>query len=947
MGFFKKIFGRGSPVKKFMPVVDRINALEPETKALADAQLRAKTEEFKRRVAAGESLDDLLPEAFAVVREAAWRVIGMRHFDVQLIGGIVLHQGRIAEMKTGEGKTLVATLPCYLNALAGRGVHVVTVNDYLAKRDAEWMGKVHRFLGLSVGVILSQMPSDERRKSYSCDITYGTNSEFGFDYLRDNMCVYKEDMVQRDLHYAIVDEVDSILIDEARTPLIISGRGDDSGDMYLKADKFVKYLKRGEDVVETSKYEAMTLTAEQAFDNSGDYTVDPKRRTVSLTASGVEKAERYFMVDRLTDADNTELNHYIQQALKANALFKKDVDYVVQDGKVLIVDEFTGRIMYGRRYSEGLHQAIEAKEGVAIKNESKTLATITYQNYFRMYRKLAGMTGTAKTEEAEFNGIYNLDVVEIPTNKPNIRIDYDDLVFLSEDAKFKAIINEIVQVHATRRPVLVGTVSVEKSERVSAMLERRGIRHEVLNAKNHQKEAEIVAQAGKIGAVTIATNMAGRGTDILLGGNPDFLARRALRQKGYDDALIEEATGHGDTTDEMVLTARREYAEAFAEFKKMTDQEHEEVVALGGLHIIGTERHDARRIDNQLRGRAGRQGDPGSTRFYLSLDDDLLRYFGGENLKAIASRIAGKNGADEPMEMGLLTRQIESAQKRIELMHYNARKNVLQFDDVMNKQREVIYSQRRRVLLGEDVADSIQSLIVELVDHAVNTYCPEASDPEEWDLAAMATHLSRFFFQPGENPWAGLTKEQRSSLSREQLAAELLDRAREEYGKREQELASFGISMRDAEREVLLRVVDTHWIEHIDAMDRLRDGIYLQAYGNRDPAKEYAIAGYDMFEEMVASINETMLAALFHVSVRGVPKERKAKTGIARQAAAAPNRPATTAGAQKSPMQEQSTNRQNQETQQPVRVEKKAGRNDPCPCGSGKKYKNCCGKNAD
>ncbi|MGI6151031.1 MAG: preprotein translocase subunit SecA [Christensenellales bacterium] len=947
MGFFKKIFGRGSPVKKFMPVVDRINALEPETKALADAQLRAKTEEFKRRVAAGESLDDLLPEAFAVVREAAWRAIGMRHFDVQLIGGIVLHQGRIAEMKTGEGKTLVATLPCYLNALAGRGVHVVTVNDYLAKRDAEWMGKVHRFLGLSVGVILSQMPSDERRKSYSCDITYGTNSEFGFDYLRDNMCVYKEDMVQRDLHYAIVDEVDSILIDEARTPLIISGRGDDSGDMYLKADKFVKYLKRGEDVVETSKYEAMTLTAEQAFDNSGDYTVDPKRRTVSLTASGVEKAERYFMVDRLTDADNTELNHYIQQALKANALFKKDVDYVVQDGKVLIVDEFTGRIMYGRRYSEGLHQAIEAKEGVAIKNESKTLATITYQNYFRMYRKLAGMTGTAKTEEAEFNGIYNLDVVEIPTNKPNIRIDYDDLVFLSEDAKFKAIINEIVQVHATRRPVLVGTVSVEKSERVSAMLERRGIRHEVLNAKNHQKEAEIVAQAGKIGAVTIATNMAGRGTDILLGGNPDFLARRALRQKGYDDALIEEATGHGDTTDEMVLTARREYAEAFAEFKKMTDQEHEEVVALGGLHIIGTERHDARRIDNQLRGRAGRQGDPGSTRFYLSLDDDLLRYFGGENLKAIASRIAGKNGADEPMEMGLLTRQIESAQKRIELMHYNARKNVLQFDDVMNKQREVIYSQRRRVLLGEDVADSIQSLIVELVDHAVNTYCPEASDPEEWDLAAMATHLSRFFFQPGENPWAGLTKEQRSSLSREQLAAELLDRAREEYGKREQELASFGISMRDAEREVLLRVVDTHWIEHIDAMDRLRDGIYLQAYGNRDPAKEYAIAGYDMFEEMVASINETMLAALFHVSVRGVPKERKAKTGIARQAAAAPNRPATTAGAQKSPMQEQSTNRQNQETQQPVRVEKKAGRNDPCPCGSGKKYKNCCGKNAD
>jgi len=942
MGFFSKIFGGGSPVKKFTPVVDRINALEPQIKALSDAQLRAKTEEFRRRLAGGETLDDLLPEAFAVVREAAWRSIGMRHFDVQLIGGIVLHQGRIAEMKTGEGKTLVATLASYLNALAGHGVHVVTVNDYLAKRDAEWMGKVYRFLGLSVGVILSQMPSDQRRKAYACDITYGTNSEFGFDYLRDNMCVYKEDMVQRELHYAIVDEVDSILIDEARTPLIISGKGDDSGDMYVKADRFVKHLKRGEDVVETSKYEAMMQSAEQAFSNSGDYTVDPKRRTVSLTASGVEKAEKYFNVERLTDTDNTELNHYIQQALKANALFKKDVDYVVQDGKVLIVDEFTGRIMYGRRYSEGLHQAIEAKEGVPIKNESKTLATITYQNYFRMYKKLAGMTGTAKTEEAEFNGIYNLDVVEIPTNKPNIRVDYDDLVFLSEDAKFKAVIEEIAKVHATGRPVLVGTISVEKSERLSAMLERRGIRHEVLNAKNHQKEAEIIAQAGKIGAVTIATNMAGRGTDILLGGNPDFLARRALRQKGYDDALIEEATGHGETDDEAILAARKEYAEAYAAFKKITDKEHDEVVKLGGLHIIGTERHDARRIDNQLRGRAGRQGDPGSTRFYLSLDDDLLRYFGGENLKALTARIAGSKNADEPMEMGLLTRQIESAQKRIEMMHFNARKNVLQFDDVMNKQREVIYSQRRRVLLGEDISESIRSLIEDLVRDAVNTYCPESTEPEEWDLAAMATYLSRFFFQPGENPWADLTKEQLKALKRDELAEDLLRRARDAYAQREQELASYGLSMRDAEREVLLRVVDTHWIEHIDAMDRLRDGIYLQAYGNRDPAKEYAIAGYDMFEQMIASINETTLSALFHISVKGMPKERKAATGTARQAPSA-----RASAAQRSPMQEQSTNRQSQEAQQPVRVEKKVGRNEPCPCGSGKKYKNCCGRNAE
>ncbi len=927
-----------------MPTVDRINALEPETKALTDAQLRAKTEEFRRRVAEGEALDDLIPEAFAVVREAAWRAIGMRHFDVQLIGGIVLHQGRIAEMKTGEGKTLVATLACYLNALSGHGVHVVTVNDYLAKRDAEWMGKVHRFLGLSVGVILSQMPSDERRRAYACDITYGTNSEYGFDYLRDNMCVYKKDMVQRELYYAIVDEVDSILIDEARTPLIISGKGDDSGDMYLKADKFVKHLKRGEDTVETSKYESMTLSAEQAFENSGDYTVDPKRRTVSLTALGVEKAEKYFGVDRLTDADNTELNHYIQQALKANAIFKKDVDYVIQEGKIMIVDEFTGRILEGRRWSEGLHQAVEAKEGVKIKEENQTLATITFQNYFRMYDKLAGMTGTAVTEAGEFASTYDLDVVEIPTNKPNIREDADDLVFLAEDAKFKAVINEICRAHATRRPVLVGTVSVEKSERFSAMLERRGVKHEVLNAKNHQKEAEIIAQAGKEGAVTIATNMAGRGTDILLGGNPDFLARRALRQKGYDDALIEEATGHGDTTDEAVLTARKEYNDAFAEFKRQTDKEHDEVVALGGLHIIGTERHDARRIDNQLRGRAARQGDPGSTRFYLSLDDDLLRYFGGENLKAIATKLAGRNGADEPMEMGLLTRQIESAQKRIELMHYNARKNVLQFDDVMNKQREIIYGQRRRVLMGEDVADSVQGLIADLVLQAINTYCPAESDPEEWDLAAMAAHFARFFFKTGENSWAELTKEQRHSLDREQLTAELLDRAHGEYANREKELSSFGISMRDAEREILLRVVDTHWIEHIDAMDRLRDGVSLQAYGNRDPAKEYAIAGYDMFEEMVASINETMLAALFHVSVRGVPKERKAATGTARQAAAAPDRPAAAAGAQKSQMEEQSTNRQNQDTQQPVRVEKKVGRNDPCTCGSGKNTRTAAGR---
>ena len=943
MGFFSKLFGgRDGAVRKLMPQVEKINALEPQMKALSDAELRGKTAEFRSRLAAGETLDDLLPEAFAVVREGAWRAIGMRHFDVQLIGGIVLHQGRIAEMKTGEGKTLVATLASYLNALPGKGVHVVTVNDYLAKRDAEWMGKVHRFLGLSVGVILSQMPGDQRRKAYACDITYGTNNEFGFDYLRDNMCVYKEDMVQRELSYAIVDEVDSILIDEARTPLIISGRGDESSQLYVQADRFVKALKRGEDTVERSKYETMNMTADEAFANSGDYTVDPKRKTVTLTASGVEKAERYFRVERLTDADNTEINHHIQQALKANALFKRDVDYVIQDGKIMIVDEFTGRIMYGRRYSEGLHQAIEAKEGVQIKNESRTLATITYQNYFRMYHKLSGMTGTAKTEEGEFQSIYNLDVVEIPTNRPNIRKDFDDVVYLHQEGKLNAVIAEIAEVHKTGRPILVGTVSVEKSEHLSKMLARQGIRHEVLNAKNHQKEAEIIAQAGKKNAVTIATNMAGRGTDILLGGNPDYLARRALRQQGYEEEMIEEATGHSETEDQDILKAREEYAAQHAAFKKVTDAEHDEVVALGGLHIIGTERHDSRRIDNQLRGRAGRQGDPGSTRFYLALDDDLLRLFGGENIKAIATKFGGKDMETAPMELGLLTRQIENAQKRIESVHFNSRKHVLQYDDVMNQQREVIYSQRRRVLMGEDISQSIQDLIQSLITDSVNAYCLKDAEPEEWDLDGLATRLSQFFFHPGENPWAGLDAAEKSRLTREQIEQQLREKAAEAYAQREQELARYGLSMRDAEREVLLRVVDSHWTDHIDAMDQLRDGIVLQAYGNRDPAKEYAVQGYDMFEQMVASIDETTLTALFHISVRGVPKERrKAEKGTEKLASSVVPAPAAAPAAKQ---QDLSTN-QPTAPAQPFRAEKKVGRNDDCPCGSGKKYKNCCGKN--
>ncbi len=943
MGLFNKLFGGASPTKKYDAKVAAINALEPQMAALTDAQLRAKTGEFRARLKEGESLDDLLVEAFAVVREAGKRVLGMRHFDVQLIGGMVLNDGNIAEMKTGEGKTLVATLPSYLNALAGEGVHVVTVNDYLAKRDAEWMGKLHRFLGLSVGVILSQMPAADRRAAYACDITYGTNSEFGFDYLRDNMCVYKKDMVQRELPFAIVDEVDSILIDEARTPLIISGSSSDSSEMYERADKFVKTLKRGEDQKEMSKYEM--LSGEDVFANSGDYSVDPKRRTVTLTASGVEKAERYFNVERLTDIDNTELNHYIQQALRANAVFKKDVDYVVTDGKVMIVDEFTGRIMYGRRYSEGLHQAIEAKEGVAIKNESKTLATITYQNYFRMYKKLSGMTGTAKTEEAEFMGIYGLEVVEIPTNRPNIRKDYDDQIYLKQEYKFDAIVDEICEVHATGRPVLVGTVSVERSEHVSELLRRRGVKHEVLNAKNHRKEAEIIAQAGKVNAVTIATNMAGRGTDILLGGNPDYLARREMRRREYDEEMIEEATGHAETDNEEILAAREVYRQLHEEYKKETDREHDEVVRLGGLHIIGTERHDSRRIDNQLRGRAARQGDPGSTRFYLSFDDDLLRFFGGEGLKSMMTKLSTAAGSErDGMQLGMLTKQIENAQKRVEQMHFNARKNVLQYDDVMNKQREIIYAQRRRVLLGEDVSETVQQQIESLVNDSVNSYCAEGATPDQWDLSALATYLSRFFFAPGEDPWANLSDEERKGLKREELKEELLRRAKEAYAAREEEIAAAKISMRDVEREVLLRVVDSHWVEHIDAMDRLRDSVSLQAYGNRDPAKEYAIAGYDMFEEMIASINETMLSALYHVSVKSVPAARKGVTGSASQKSMPTGAVAAPGAGQENPQQTQ-TNRPATEAPKPFVAQKRVGRNDPCPCGSGKKYKNCCGKN--
>ena len=914
MGFLDKLLGTSSEskLKKLKPKVAAINALEPEMQKLSDEQLRHKTVEFKERLKNGETLDDLLVEAFAVVREAGVRTVGMRHFDVQLLGGMVLHQGRIAEMKTGEGKTLVATLPAYLNALEGEGVHIVTVNDYLAKRDAQWMGKIYRFLGLTVGCIVHELDSDERREAYRADITYGTNNEFGFDYLRDNMCVYKERMVQRSLHYAIVDEVDSILIDEARTPLIISGHGEESSEMYTLADRFVKGLTRGEDVKEISKSEQLQGIEQP---ESGDYMVDVKHRQVSLTSEGIRKAEKYFNVESLADTENTELNHYIKQALRARSLFERDKDYVVQDGQVLIVDEFTGRLMIGRRYNEGLHQALEAKEGVKVERENKTLATITFQNYFRMFKKLAGMTGTAKTEEDEFSAIYDLDVVEIPTNKPNIRVDNKDCVYMTEEGKFRAVVNEIEQVHATGQPILVGTISVERSEYLSALLKRRGIPHEVLNAKYHAKEAEIVAQAGKLNQITIATNMAGRGTDILLGGNPDFLARRAMRQEGMEEELIEEATGHAETQDEQILAAREQYAKLYAEFKKETDREHEEVVKLGGLHIIGTERHESRRIDNQLRGRAGRQGDPGSTRFYVSLKDELMRRFGMDRMEGLMSRLSPDDAY--PIENGLITRQIETAQKRVEASNFDTRKNVLKYDDVMNKQREVIYGERRKVLMGEDLKDQFTNMIDETAENIVNAYASEHSKPEEWDITAIEKELSELC---GENA-AGLLH---STDIRHR--SDLVDRCRAfaeaQRAKKETEIAGQGIDMREIERIVLLRAVDTNWMDQIDAMDQLKQGIGLRAYAQTDPANAYANEGADLFDAMVARIREEAVKNLLHVQVRRAPVERK-------EVAKPIDTPSPDGDKPKV-----------------LKRSAKIGRNDPCPCGSGKKYKNCCGRNA-
>ena len=904
MEVFKKLLGQSNEaeVRRLQKIADQVLAKEAEYRALTDEQLQAKTPEFKKRLQAGETLDDLLPDAFAACREAADRTVGLRPYPVQVIGGVCLHQGRIAEMKTGEGKTLVATLPAYLNALTGEGVHIVTVNDYLARRDSEWMGKIYKFMGLSVGLIVHDLDNAQRRAAYACDITYGTNNEMGFDYLRDNMVIHERDMVQRGHVYAIVDEVDSILIDEARTPLIISGQGDKSTDLYEKANQFVSRLK-----------------------NEEDYTIAEKEKAVSLTEQGVAKAQRAFNVENIADLDNAELYHHILAALKAHAIMKRDVDYVVQNGEVIIVDEFTGRLMVGRRYSDGLHQAIEAKEHVKVERESKTLATITFQNYFRMYKKISGMTGTAKTEEEEFQGIYNLDVVQIPTNKPMIRKDLNDMVYKTKRGKFNAVVEEIVKRHQTGQPILVGTVNVETSEMLSHLIKLRGVSHEVLNAKNHQKEAEIVAQAGHVGAVTIATNMAGRGTDILLGGNPDFLARRAMRQENYPDEIIEAATGHNENVDQVVLDARKRYRELYEGFKKETDAEHERVMALGGLHIIGTERHESRRIDNQLRGRAGRQGDPGSTQFFISLEDDVMRLFGSERIAPMIEKLGMTE--DQPLEAGMLTKQIEGAQKRIEGRNYSIRKSVLQYDDVMNKQRELIYGQRRDILMGHDVRQNIIDMVHKLIDStAERNFTGEGSF--DWSIDDARDYLEKLCLKPGA--FDSHAEAIKTMEEPEELVKLLYADAEAFYAEREALLSGMGIDMREFERVVLLSAIDHHWMDHIDAMDDLRDGIGLRAYGQRDPVQEYRMESYDMFNDMVHFIREETVRRLYQARVERLPERRRTVNLDAAKA---------------SLQGEENTNGQAKKGGAPTNkaMPGAPGRNQPCPCGSGKKYKHCCG----
>ena len=915
MGLLTKIFGNYSEkeTKRIRPLCDRVLALESEYEKLSDAELQAKTPEFKERLANGETLDDILPEAFAAFREASWRVLNMKHFPVQIIGGIILHQGRIAEMKTGEGKTLVATLPAYLNALTGEGVHIVTVNDYLARRDSEWMGKVYRFMGLSVGLIVHEKENDERREAYLADITYGTNNEMGFDYLRDNMVPYAEYRVQRGHPFAIVDEVDSILIDEARTPLIISGRGDKSTDLYKIANSFAHTLKMAK-VKETMKKDNI----EDLVDEDADYVVDEKAKTATLTQHGVKKAERYFNLENLMDAENMTLQHHINQAIKAIGVMKRDVDYVVKDNQVLIVDEFTGRIMYGRRYNEGLHQAIEAKENVEVAHESKTLATITFQNYFRLYKKLSGMTGTAMTESQEFRQIYNLDVVEIETNKPMIRIDHPDVVYKTVKVKYNAVIEQIEKCHAKGQPVLVGTVSVEKSETLSSMLKKRGIKHEVLNAKFHDKEAEIVAQAGKYGAVTIATNMAGRGTDIMLGGNPEYLAKAEMRRMQYPEELIAEATGFAETDDEQIIEARETFHNLENKYKEEIKDEADKVREAGGLFIIGTERHESRRIDNQLRGRSGRQGDPGESRFYLSLEDDLMRLFGGERITRMMDTL---NAAEDmPIEAKLISKTVENAQKRIEGKNFEIRKNTLDFDDVMNRQRELIYSQRNQVLDGEDLKKSINKMMRDCIEESVDFYCSKAVTPADWNIDGLREKFLGWLTTEDDFKDEGFDPEEAKEM--------LIERGEQRYEEREK---MFGTTpdgtplMRELERMILLRNVDSNWMDHIDAMDQLRRGIGLRAYGQTDPIVAYRMESYDMFDEMTTAIRENTVKQMLTVMIKteeDTKREQAAKI-------------TSTSSSGSSDGSEKGRTVRNKA--------KKIGPNDPCPCGSGKKYKNCCG----
>ena len=908
MGLFKSLFGDASSreLKSIYPIVDKIEALADEYKAMTDAQLQAKTVEFKERLANGETLDDILPEAFATAREAADRVLGMRPYRVQLVGGVVLHQGRIAEMKTGEGKTLVATLPAYLNALAGKGVHIVTVNDYLAKRDSEWMGKVHRFLGLKVGLIIHGLSSAERQAAYAADVTYGTNNELGFDYLRDNMCIYSSELVQRKHSFAIVDEVDSILIDEARTPLIISGQGEKSTQMYDMTEMFVSRLKR-QKVVEVDAKE------EEDTNIDADYIVDEKAKTATLTARGVQKAEAYFHVENLGDPSNASLNHHINQALKAHGTMKKDIDYVVKDGEVVIVDEFTGRLMFGRRYSNGLHQAIEAKEHVSVKSENKTLATITFQNYFRLYDKLSGMTGTAKTEAEEFGTIYNLDIVEIPTNRPNQRNDLHDVIYKTEMGKFRAVIEQVKACHAKGQPVLVGTVSIEKNELLSKLLAREGIKHNLLNAKNHEKEAEIVAQAGKFGAVTVATNMAGRGTDIMLGGNAEYLAKADLVKAGFSDETIVDATGYAETSNKEILEARKMFAERLAAHKAVISVEAEKVRAAGGLFIIGTERHESRRIDNQLRGRAGRQGDPGETRFYLSLEDDLMRLFGGERVNNMMEKFSLDENT--PIETKMLTKSIENAQTTVESRNFQSRKSVLEYDDVMNKQREIIYDQRRQVLDGLDVKNTVMNMMrTSIADHVALSF-GENHALDKVGYREMMRGLEGIYFLPSA---ITLPESEISSKNAEEFTELFIEAAEKTYEAKEAEITT--PIMRELERVIMLRVVDEYWMDHISAMDDLKQGVRLQSWGNKNPVDVYKKESLDMFEEMVSAIQSETVRRLYSVRLRKdeeVKRERVAKN-----------------------MSENVGGDGTRPKKQPVRAVK-IGRNDPCPCGSGQKWKKC------